>query len=1426
MSNIDWDFIAEREGNRLIGYVPNVDGSKSGVTIASGFDLGTRNENDIKDLPSSIQDKLKPFLGLKGQPAEELAKKLVVTSDEAKVINDFAKREATLNLSRKWREKTGQEFAELPKHKATVVASVAFQYGDLASKTPNFWRQTTTGDWDGALRNLRNFGDDYKTRRNMEGTYLEQGMKMEEATTTPIGQQPPMGFMETQREALEASRLVEGASGTIPEPEVKKKSKIEQEPELPILEQRVQPTPQLAEEEALPIIKEPQEKLISETDVPPNILEQRVLPGQVAEEDAPLGVIEEPSIVQTALREGAGDIDVLERQKVFDEAKNIPEVYQEVESVKKPAQQDLATEEQELFPRGQAQAPTFTRAARPITISELLAKEKASEEAKEKARKGLMSSLIRDEWTLSLAFADRKEFAPDTEFRFTEELAAELTEGLPEQYHAPIIEESFSLAQAKANRQEALRLYETDQKLDLLGWEGVGKQMIAAFTDPGAIAISIGTEGVAAPAIWGNKLSRLGRIMRGATGAAATNGLIESYLVSQSNFKDPYDILYAMSAGVVLGGAFGGLSRSDPLVKAANKMRRDAEIAQQYEAATHINNNILGDDSPDKLSVGAASNPFQPAVQDPDILTKTDEIIESLDDPVEPFLPRFRVDMTSFLLASKNRIANYLGQILGEDPVGSRKDGTQVVGKTADILKSNEMKSSFARYYQVYDSAYNEWAKGAGYGFFERVWNKPRVQFGELVADAIENPDLPVSEPIRRAARRQAEIKRDLLRKLKEAGVPGFEEIPEDLSYFTHLWDSYKLGKARPKFGVGTDPTTGKPIGIEGLLANSLMNATEDLQEEVANSIAKSMVNKISRSAAGMDAGSSRLFNADSRDVMKRILVEEDYMSEDEAERIMALFERTPDGRPARAKRRLKFDMDAQITNAQGETLRIKDLMNRNAEDVFTYYAAQMSGRIGMAKVGIKSELEFKKLLNANLDEAFGREGAKGRQRAEKENLVAETMFNMILNKRAPLAADPNGTYARAARLLKDYNFTRLMGQTGFPQLGELGNALSVNGLRGLAQALPEFGRMLRRAQNGELEDPLAREIEASYGTGSDRLSNQAMNKADTEAVYGEGRGDILDKSLAFMQPLKRGLADASGMSWITLGLERMTSRIVTQTLTDVAFKDAKLSIQRLASLGLDESMASRIRDQMIKHAILEPSTLFKNRKVRAINLAKWDDDEAYDAFGVALRRWTNRAIQQNDVGSLNVHMTSEMGSIITQFRSFQIVSWAKQFLHNLKMKDVRAMQSFSFALLTAGMAYAAQVQFRSIGRSDKEEYLKENLSYEAIGKAAFQRSSWASVLPGAYDTASMFFTDDPTFAYRSSGLQSNFITGNPSVQLISKGLSSAQAISRAVVNPDLQLSQGQARAAVSIAPYQNVLGIQQAFNLLIETRPETTKVE
>jgi GH24 family phage-related lysozyme (muramidase) len=66
-----------------------------------------------------------------------------------------------------------KSFSQLPPEAQTVIASVSFQYGDLATRTPTFWGHVTNERWQKAVDELRNFGDRYPTRRGKEADLLQ-----------------------------------------------------------------------------------------------------------------------------------------------------------------------------------------------------------------------------------------------------------------------------------------------------------------------------------------------------------------------------------------------------------------------------------------------------------------------------------------------------------------------------------------------------------------------------------------------------------------------------------------------------------------------------------------------------------------------------------------------------------------------------------------------------------------------------------------------------------------------------------------------------------------------------------------------------------------------------------------------------------------------------------------------------------------------------------------------------------------------------------------------------------------------------------------------------------------------------------------------------------------------------------------------------
>ena len=183
MSNkIDFSFISALEGGQhLKGYVPAAGVSKSGVTVGTGFDLGARNEADLKRLAlgAPLREKLKPYLGKKAADAKALIKKspLTITQLEADEIDKAVKSAATKKLISAYDLAVGTtspKFASLIAAAQTVIASVSYQYGDLAKKAPKFWKAATAQDWPETIKILKNFGDAYRTRRGKEAALLEK----------------------------------------------------------------------------------------------------------------------------------------------------------------------------------------------------------------------------------------------------------------------------------------------------------------------------------------------------------------------------------------------------------------------------------------------------------------------------------------------------------------------------------------------------------------------------------------------------------------------------------------------------------------------------------------------------------------------------------------------------------------------------------------------------------------------------------------------------------------------------------------------------------------------------------------------------------------------------------------------------------------------------------------------------------------------------------------------------------------------------------------------------------------------------------------------------------------------------------------------------------------------------------------------------
>lgn len=180
------------EGTHTSLGVPAANKSKSGATIASGFDIGQHSTKQIEDYfgeGTTLTEKLLPFVGLKGTAAENKIKELktTFTKDELNLINDTIYPDKINKVINRFNDNSEVKFDKLPLEFQTVIASVGFQYGNMkypkdhkdskkAGEDFNFYKYITEGNWGKAIEELKNFGDDYQPRHTKEAKLMEQGV--------------------------------------------------------------------------------------------------------------------------------------------------------------------------------------------------------------------------------------------------------------------------------------------------------------------------------------------------------------------------------------------------------------------------------------------------------------------------------------------------------------------------------------------------------------------------------------------------------------------------------------------------------------------------------------------------------------------------------------------------------------------------------------------------------------------------------------------------------------------------------------------------------------------------------------------------------------------------------------------------------------------------------------------------------------------------------------------------------------------------------------------------------------------------------------------------------------------------------------------------------------------------------------------------
>ncbi|MFN3279581.1 MAG: hypothetical protein ACK41Y_14460 [Paracoccus hibiscisoli] len=1010
----------------------------------------------------------------------------------------------------------------------------------------------------------------------------------------------------------------------------------------------------------------------------------------------------------------------------------------------------------------------------------------------------------------------RSGFEADDNFQFSPELWDELAKGLPVDYQKAL-GASVSEAHARVLADQTRKSFEIDQKLGNMGWGGMGLRLGAAMLDPVAIGVSIASEGAAAPFIYGAKIGKIGRFLRGGAAAAATNAGIEGYLISQSPLQQWEGIGYAAAAGFALGGGIAALRRTP---EDAALMNESAKWVRARDADDMAENVVL----PNNGSVGAArATPLDTAN-----LTPGEIIGDRFKDAPLSALGRVRYDMVGVLKQNDNPVIRQVADLLAEDAVGNANGSVNIRGASENVAR--EMRVRMSRFYRDYDTAFGDWAAENGKtARWRHQWDPAvRAEFNREVALAVRRPlDAQANKHINSVASRMQTEMKDLLEYGRDKNIRGFNDIKDNYNYLTRRFRVQALDDLVEKHGQGT---------VTRLVAESMQKANkvrrnrasqkgryvEELEYETALDLAGAYLKSI-RSRKYGDFNVHRAFNGDDMTALRNML-DDAGLGETQIDKITDAIRLKQDagdkGRMSEAKFRMDLDETFRLPiagNPRG--IGIEDFLENDAEMLFTHYARSV---IGTGEI----EDAFSKFKIADADGVMPEHApswstvkgyaAENHSGSVADWRAAEDRMDALYTAVAGISHEPPSNGREALRMMRDYNFSRVGGQLGVTQLAEIGNLLGNGGLRVLTQNIPSLRHIFQSARSGGFSDDLFNEIEAIWGFGTDMVRVSPHVKMDD--VYGgtfEGRAGASTKMQMADHSLQRAkmvTSVASGMSHVDMALQRLTGRVLVQRFMDDAVGRRAINTTRLRALGVSDDMHPRIQAQMQKHVDQTEGLL--GRKVSRINIDSWDDIDAKNAFINGVDRWSKKVIQENDPGNMPAIMTKELWKSVFQFRSFMLAAYSKQLLSGIHHRDWETFSSFSTSMFFGALFYAGQTVVNAQGRADKEAYLEKRLSPESLAKASFQRAGFSSLIPLGVDTIAGVTGFGPVFDFRSTDLASG-AWGNPTWDLIQGVQGAARGIVAPIAGDDYEFSQQDYRAITSTLLFQNAFVIRNALGAL-----------
>jgi len=1351
MANINWNFITEKEGDsQNVGYVPE-NSDKSGVTIASGFDLGQQTEDTIKNFgfkDPTILNVIRPYLGLRGDQAKEVAPNLVLSDEQKSDIDSTVKSFYQNSIEQQFNSKKRlYSFDQLDPAVQTAITSVGYQYGDLR-RTPRFFNAALDNNVEGIIDELKNFDDSYPTRRNSEANYIINNISDENLKKNlnvafdPLNPSEKFGELYMDRvfktwqykPPTEASFMESFAVA----------AKLNQ---IGFAIYRSMTVPTF--EPDINFSLKNNEKEIKK-------------------------ILEENNIQSEYYNEFVGSVSLAHFLSKVDRVKYEQEQRAFLES---QGWKGLAADLGSFFLDPVALISGIGVTSKLIGAGTYLSRASRMERFTKAglvvgAEQGLLTAVVAAE-------------SPTLDINtvlIASALGGTLGGGI-----SAIRKTQLSRV---AKDIQAAELSEEGIKLTKKGEEVFADVKVSKISQDDIINTSDPLD----PSV-----------------------IIDKELIFPRIRNLPLFNIIPISKSSALGGSKSDLARTF----AFNTL--EDSIGYRYKGGGSTRSNIVS--QPDTVEV----------IKDLYLhkyLTKTAvQVSKILDDYLREqgmtgVMGFFQRNLN--FKARQNFMTLVARAIRTFDPQNKNLEDAKLLNNPHIAKAAN-----------VYADAFEDWAKtlrekgieGADFNInrgyiprrlsFEKYYellhkkNIKESDLRDLIIGAILDRQkyMSVTKP--------QELKAAL--GVKEArGVKKTTNLPDDQRLGAEWQKKIREEELKKMAGNASSPDYISPEKAS-LMADAILTFIKN-----------------SRRATGFDL-EALLRTRDPQKLTLYLKEALPHLSDaDISKMTKALGNEISTITSGRLVERIKlnesFSIQVRDKNGNLQTLRLDDLYDNNVDALFNDYTQEMSGWAALSdKLGIKSRDDWyatsNKIIN-DIELKYDRTKVFQNIRANEEIETLTSVFQNLLGRSAEV--DPNNPWSKFARNIRRYNFVRVLNQVGIASLPELGNIISAAGIKTFVQNIPEFKSIVRDMQRGKpLRDTVFKELATiNYGNGDEalhRISHSLETLDQNTATHSLGSSL---KSSNILSALEKTTTWTSGLTPVDMFLRKLATRTFVDKFADDMFKlknsnfnFSSINLNRYKVLGFTESELKKFAKEFTNGTVTTEAT-FWGTKVKQFNFANWSDQDLLITFANRLNRHTKRTVQYNFIGdSQRFFSDTTTGKMLSQFRQFIITAWSKQFLHNIALADFRTFSTFSYTSLLATLAYLGQTHFNALGMGDKEraEYFEKRFGvegdYTRLGLAAFQRTGWSSLMPMYADIVSLAIAPDLRFNTRSSGLEVNLITGNPTYDLFATGGRSLLSILK-TARDDYSFSKTDLKRITRLFVFQNSFGVSNVLNLFLDKVP------